>query len=216
MHISNCIYLYRYDYTNTLSASSTSIRNSNLYVKPGVKQKKAEIHIIGERRNKIMDCLCKADLPYVEVEKSVKSPFEVRLLMPVYGGKGSETTAIMGYIFQSYALADKEPEISKCLEQIAISEMRHHDLIGTAIVRLGGIPYIGDNRGYWQGGYVNYTLNVKDMIDADIAGEKSAITAYKDVIKFSKNEEVKAMIARIIKDEEIHIETLESIRRSLL
>ena len=163
-----------------------------------------------------MDYLYKADLPYVEVENSVKSPFEVRLLMPVYGGKGSETTAIMGYIFQSYALADKEPEISKCLEQIAISEMRHHDLIGTAIVRLGGIPYIGDNRGDWQGGYVNYTLNVKDMIDADIAGEKSAITAYKDVIKFSKNEEVKAMIARIIKDEEIHIETLESIRRSLL
>ena len=163
-----------------------------------------------------MDYLYKADLPYVEVEKSVKSPFEVRLLMPVYGGKGSETTAIMGYIFQSYALADKEPEISKCLEQIAISEMRHHDLLGTSIVRLGGVPYIGDNRGYWQGGYVNYTLNVKEMIDADIAGEKSAITAYKDVIKFSKNEEVKAMIARIIKDEEIHIETLESIRRSLL
>ena len=108
-----------------------------------------------------MDYLYKADLPYVEVEKSVKSPFEVRLLMPVYGGKGSETTAIMGYIFQSYALADKEPEISKCLEQIAISEMRHHDLIGTAIVRLGGIPYIGDNRGYWQGGYVNYTLNAR-------------------------------------------------------
>ena len=178
-----------------------------------------------------MDCLYKSDLPYVEVEKSVKSPFEVRLLMPVYGGNGSETTAIMGYIFQSYALADKEPEISKCLEQIAISEMRHHDLLGMSIVRLGGVPYIGDNRGYWQGGYVNYTLNVKEMIDADIAGEKSAITAYKDadiageksaitaykdVIKFSKNEEVKAMIARIIKDEEIHIETLESIRRSLL
>ncbi len=162
-----------------------------------------------------MECLYKSDLPYPEVAAG-KSPFEVRLLMPVYGGKTSETTAIMGYIFQSYALGDKEPEISKCLEKIAISEMRHHDMLGTAIVRLGGVPYIGDNRGFWQGGFVNYMLNPKEMIQSDINGEKEAIRGYRDVIRLSKNDEIKALIERIIIDEEIHIETLESILRSLL
>lgn len=162
-----------------------------------------------------MECLYKSDLPYPEVE-AVRSPFEVRLLMPVYGGKTSETTAIMGYIFQSYVLGDKEPEISKCLEKIAISEMRHHDMLGTAIVRLGGVPYIGDTRGFWQGGFVNYTLNPKEMIQGDINGEKEAIRGYKDVIRLSKNDDVKALIARIVMDEEVHIETLESILRSLL
>lgn len=163
-----------------------------------------------------MECLYKADAAYPEIEIKTRSPFEVRLLMSVYGGKNSEITAITGYIFQSYMLAEKEKEIAKCLEKIAISEMKHHKTIGMMIVMLGGVPYIGDNRSFWQGGYVNYSQKVSDMIEGDIIGEKNAIRGYKDVIKLSKNETVKTVIGRIIMDEEVHIATLESIKRSLL
>ena len=162
-----------------------------------------------------MDLKFKADLPYPETDITEKSPFEVRLLMPAYGGSGSETTAIMTYIYQAYVLGKTYPEIATALENISMTEMHHHEILGEAIVALGGTPYIGGNRNFWQGGFVNYTRNVSEIIKADIIGEKEAIKYYNEIADRTQMESVRKMVERIILDEEIHVATLNEIQDML-
>lgn len=158
-----------------------------------------------------MDCKTRADLPYPEVTPSERDINEIKLLMPVYGGRESETTAVMNYIYYSYVSKEKYPELSKCFECIGITEMKHHELLGTAVAALGGTPYIGGNYNYWQGNYVNYAKDPVLMIKTAINAEKQAISDYKTVVARSRNDEVKEMIKRIIIDEELHIEILTEL-----
>ena len=49
------------------------------------------------------------------------------------------------------------------------------------------------------------------MLRNDIAGEKRAIINYEKTILIIKNDSIKALLRRIIKDEERHIEVLEKL-----
>ncbi len=158
-----------------------------------------------------MDCKVRADLPYPKFEVNMRDIYEVKLLMPVYGGRTSETTAVLNYVYYSYVLKESKPELSHCLESIAISEMRHHEMLGTAIAALGGTPYIGGNYYYWQGNFVNYAKDVVTVLKNAINGEKQAINDYKIVIAKTRMAAVKDMIERIILDEEIHVEILTEL-----
>lgn len=163
----------------------------------------------------MINCKVKSDTPYPDTKIGIHSMHEVRLLMPVYGGRESETTAVMNYIYQSYVLGDKYPEIADCLLHIGITEMEHHEMLGRAISMLGGTPYIGGNYSYWQGSYANYSKDVKTILQNDIADEKIAIRDYKEVISATKLAEIVTMVERIIEDELVHIETLTALINSL-
>lgn len=158
-----------------------------------------------------MECICKADLPYPEPEITEKSLYEVKLLMPAYAGRESETTAIFSYIYGHYVTIGLKGELSDCLEKIAISEMRHHDILGKAIVQLGGTPYIGGNYSYWQGGYVNYVKDPVAILKNAIASEKQAIHDYETIAARTRMKEIKILIERIILDERVHVATLTKL-----
>ena len=162
-----------------------------------------------------MDYLTKADLPYPEIGTLAPSEYEVRLILPAYGGRGSETTASLTYMYQYYVLDEKYREIASVLEKIAITEMHHHEILGKLIVGLGGTPYYGGNRGFWQGGFVNYTRSPKEILTSDITGEKEAIRLYQEIATRTKSETVKACVERIILDEEIHINTFNELMETL-
>lgn len=161
------------------------------------------------------NCKYKADLPYPDTKITTQSMYEIRLLMPVYGGRESETTAVMNYIYQSYVLADSYPEIADCLLHIGMTEMEHHEMLGRAITMLGGTPYIGGNHSYWQGSYSNYSKDLKTILQNDINEEKQAIRDYKDIINTTKMPEIVTMVERIIEDELVHIQTLTALQESL-
>ena len=63
---------------------------------------------------------------------------------------------------------------------------------------------------------MNYSTDVKTIINRDITSEKEAIAYYKEIIRLSENESLKKLIGRIILDEAIHIETLNAIKNQLL
>ena len=50
-----------------------------------------------------------------------------------------------------------------------------------------------------------------NMLEDDIIGEKHAISGYERMLKCLKNEQVKAIISRILQDEKLHLQMLESI-----
>lgn len=151
------------------------------------------------------------DMPYPEPIIPYKNPNEAKKLMNDYGGRDSETTAILQYMYQSYILEDSYPEISKKIEEIAIIEMHHHEMLGTTIARLGGYPVIGGRNSFWNGSYVNYINDPVKLIEADIQGEELAIVNYEKTILLLQNESIKQMIERIILDEEQHIKVFNAI-----
>jgi bacterioferritin len=68
----------------------------------------------------------------------------------------------------------------------------------------------GRNR-YWYAGFVNYTQNPREIIMVNIKDEETAIENYKRHIEMIDNKQVKALLARIILDEENHIKILTNL-----
>lgn len=153
-----------------------------------------------------------SDLPYPEiiVDENVA---ESKILMPSYSGVAGELTAILTYAFQSYITLNL-PELKETLEGIAKTEMRHHELLGTTITKLGGFPVMGA-RNYWNGSFVNYTLDPKKFLAQNIMAEENAIKNYERTILNLSSPSVKMLIERIILDEQVHIEDFRELLKTL-
>lgn len=154
--------------------------------------------------------------PKIQVEKENKE--YAKLLLNVYSGRNSETTAIFEYIYQSIILDNKYGEI---LKNIAIVEMKHLNILGKTIKLLGLDPmYIYPNNvdngfKYWNSSYVDYNNNLTHIISSDINEEKMAIDNYNEIIKKIDDKYVVEIIKRLILDEEIHLKILTNIQNEL-
>jgi len=78
----------------------------------------------------------RVELPYPSVAEIQRNPEIAKLIMHAYAGEVSEDTAIHQYLFQSVILQEKNPEVSKILEQISEVEMRHFRLLAEMIRNL--------------------------------------------------------------------------------
>ena len=152
----------------------------------------------------------RSNLPYPEVDVT-KNICDAKLLMNDYAGRDSETTAIMQYMYQYYIVDQFDHDIAHILEEIALTEMHHHEMLGKTIVKLGGDPIISGLGPFWNGSYVCYTRQLKSMLQADIAGEETAIRNYTKTAICVNEKSVADLIYRIILDEEIHIQKLKQI-----
>ena len=153
-------------------------------------------------------------LPYPEVTGG-NDPFTVELLKEDYAGIVSEMTALCQYMFQHLLLTENGYSFARELECIAITEMRHKDLLGTAIVRLGGTPIFATTNTFWCANYVDYVEDPKRMILSDIKGEYAAIYNYRCHIQLTPNASVKRLLERIILDEEMHIRLFNEMLSAL-
>ena len=153
--------------------------------------------------------------PVVRVEK--ENIEYAKILSLDYAGDISEDSAIHLYTYQALILEKKHPEISKTLDHIAITEMKHLELLGRAIHLLGLPPkfvsYTSDNiKRYWTSSYVNYTTSLKNMLRQDIRSETMAIQNYRKHRDAINDTYIKQLLTRIIEDEQVHL----SIFRRLL
>jgi bacterioferritin len=79
-------------------------------------------------------------------------------------------------------------------------------LLGELIDKLGVNPrYLRTNREYWSGGNVLYGSNTCEKLKMDIEAEKAAISGYQRVMHEIPNQSIRALIQRIIGDEEVHL-----------
>lgn len=74
----------------------------------------------------IKELKTKSDRVYPEIVINAPNPAEAAVLQSDYAGKGSETTAIMTYIYQNYITRLYNEDVAEVLERIAITEMHHH------------------------------------------------------------------------------------------
>ncbi|MEZ0536808.1 manganese catalase family protein [Caldicellulosiruptoraceae bacterium PP1] len=153
------------------------------------------------------------DAPYPEPKVEEPNRHYAELLLDDYAGYGSELTAICLYSYQHFITDIKSKEFAELIIGIAQVEMKHLDLLGVTIYLLGATPKFRGSYTtygqYWNGYFVNYDRDLKDMIKLDIQSEKDAIRNYKKHIEMIDDKYIKKMLERIILDEEKHIKLLK-------
>lgn len=140
----------------------------------------------------------------------------LKIISPAYAGRNGELTAILQYVYQSVIFGEiGAAEIGKKLVSIAVEEMRHLELLGTAIVKLGAPPVFTACPpypvGYYSAANVNYCKIPRQMICADICAEENAIAEYERMLCILKNPPVSALLSRILGDEKRHLCMLQEI-----
>lgn len=163
----------------------------------------------------------KLDIPYPEVKVEEKNPYYADLLSEDYAGRSSETTATLLYSYQHFNTFDSNEEFSKIIEEIAIVEMKHLEMLGKTIKLLGKEPIYKTceaSRGdcvMWTASNIDYSTRLKEMLEVDIREESKAIKIYESHKKLIKDKYIKNMLDRIILDEKRHLEIFKSLYEGL-
>lgn len=150
--------------------------------------------------------------PYPDISVLQPDPCAARLLMEDYAGGTSEFTAVNQYLYHHNTLS-QYPDVAELLEKTAIVEMMHMEKLAQAILLLGGKPIYG-SPAPWAANQVAYGETLCERLHLDIASEYAAIAQYQRHIEQIAEPSIKALLARIVQDERVHIQLFqEAIRR---
>jgi len=160
--------------------------------------------------------LVKVDKPYPKIENANDDKLTVAVLKNLILSRGGELTATLQYMFQSVVAGEVNAEISDILEEIAIVEMMHIEMLMQAIKTFGGVPKYQDAQGVnFNSGFVYGSTKLKEMLDANIMGEQKAIEDYTNAINKVGNLSLKNLFKRIIEDEQLHIKVFKTIKNNV-
>lgn len=138
----------------------------------------------------------------------------LRVISPAYAGREGELTAVLQYVYQSVTLGARgEGELSALLLRIASDEMRHLQVMGTLVTRLGAPPLFTASPpypvSYYSASCVNYAHGTCEMLLADIAMEKRSIASYTHMLEVLENSAASEVISSLLEEEREHLRLLE-------
>lgn len=156
------------------------------------------------------------DLPYPDLSGLTVDCKNARIIMPAYADSKSEMTAVLQYIFQSinFNVAGND-KYAAALEEIAIAEMKHLDMLGEALLRMGVSPtYVRrppELCEFYSTCNVDYSVRPAAMLAADITAENEAIRSYEQMLCKIDNPTLNALISRILLDERMHLKAFKEM-----
>lgn len=154
------------------------------------------------------------DLPYPSTDNLEKDVRSGQIISFAFASLKSELTAILQYVYHHFHFGPINSEDADTMQGIALAEMKHLDIIGEAMLKLGVNPlYVQcpNTRTYFNSSTVSQAVVPQKMIMDDIEGELEAIANYKKMLFILENEQVEAIIQRIILDEQLHVERLKEM-----
>lgn len=156
------------------------------------------------------------DLPYPDLSALADNNKNAQIIMPAYADAESEMTAVLQYIFQSINFDVKgDSRFAATLEEIAVAEMKHLDLLGEALLRMGVSPvYVRrppNKCNFYSTCNVNYAVQPAAMLAADISAETNAIRSYEQMLCKITDPTLSALVSRILLDERLHLQTFKSM-----
>lgn len=158
--------------------------------------------------------LCTLPIPYPEIRVIAPNLTYAKLLSGAYAGDSGELSAVLQYTYGHIVTEGDRPErLSSTLECVSVTEMRHLEMLGELICLLGGDPKFCDaySRGCFDAGRVNYQNTPDRIIRAAISGERNAVAHYRELLRKIDDECIRAVIKRIILDEEHHVKIFSEL-----
>ena len=161
----------------------------------------------------LKDIEVRVNKPYPEIVNAVEDMQTVSVLKNLTSGRVGELAAVMQYIYQSVVSDKVNEDVAEIFEEIGITEMVHMDMLMHAITQFGGAPRYEDSQGnYFNTANVNYSMKLMEMLENNIRAENLAIENYQMAINKVKNQSLKDLFARIVEDEQRHVEVFKLIR----
>lgn len=157
-----------------------------------------------------------SDLPYPDLT-GIESDYDSAcIISPAYAGLHGEITAILQYRYHGFMFKKAGLyEFEEIMSEISVTEMRHFEILGELLTKLGVSPVYGRYppfMGMWYNtGEVSYSESPQKMLLDDIASEMLAVKDYDEMLSNLENEKVGAVIQRIKIDEEEHIKILKNL-----
>lgn len=163
---------------------------------------------------------CASDIAYPSLDGIEEDTSALKIISPAYAGDEGELTAVLQYVYQ-HILFDNMgyKNYANILIKIAVSEMKHLEILGSLILKSGAAPvysYLPPYPiNYYSARSVSYSKNPQKMILDDVAAEQYAIDTYTKMLCRIKNERIAAVIQRIRMDEEKHLAAFKCILKEL-
>lgn len=150
----------------------------------------------------------RAQESYPQVQPCPLNQHDLQIICPLYSGTLSELTAILQYSYQHLIIHEQCAEVAETIMGIAMVEMHHLDMLGCAIVALGGNPkYVNPNtRNWWNSSVVCYDKDLCDALLVDLKQETEAHQAYLTAATKVSNQTLAALLRCIAADEKVHME----------
>ncbi len=154
------------------------------------------------------------DLPYPTITATKPDLRSANILSLGYATAEGELDSVLQYIYHSLQFAPYGDKYTELLESIAIAEMKHVDLLGQAMLTLGLDPKFTtkpNSNSYYNTGFVSYSKAPSKMVLDDYRLELEAISIYNKMLNLLDNEQVAALVSRIILDEQLHAQTFRDL-----
>lgn len=153
-------------------------------------------------------------LPYPKFSGIGEDYRSAAIISPAYAGMHGELNAVLQYIFHSFYFEKAGMnEAADVMIGIAISEMKHLDLLGSLLLELGVQPIFTTlpprRCNFYNTSAIHYSQTPQRMLMDDITGELAAIEEYTQMLDQLTNEAAGALISRIRLDEELHVKVLK-------
>ena len=142
------------------------------------------------------------------VNIKIKSPKIAQIVLSQYGGPDGESAAAMRYMSQKFAM--KNPKVAGLINDIAVEELGHLEMVGSIVSQLvKDLPCDDIDLAGFEKDYVDHTLGVwpqsaggvpfsattfqscgdpiADLIE-DMAAEQKARTTYDNILRLVKDD----------------------------
>lgn len=152
-----------------------------------------------------------ADLPYPNIDELTTDVTSGQIISFAYATQKGELQATLQYFSHHLYLEKDDADTLMC---IAIAEMHHLDILGKTMLKLGAKPLLvqyPNSKMYYNTSTVSTATVPSKLLMDDIEGELNAIADYQKMLFVLKNEQVSAIIQRIIIDEQLHLQTLKTM-----
>lgn len=155
-----------------------------------------------------------SDKPYPNVCVEERNRMYAKAMLDNIGGANSEISAVSLYFYNNLVTGCHE-DLSYIFHKISIVEMHHLEIFGKLALELGENPRLWTTKGrrmvYWTPGYNHYPVQLEALLHNSLKGERAAVEKYEQQACSIKDMNIVECLNRIIVDEKIHIQILESL-----
>ena len=156
-------------------------------------------------------------LTYPKIEDLPKDGKSAKVLLQAFAGQSGQLTMLLQYNLQLICGKKFAKDVQNTLQSLALAKQKHLELLGKAMLQLGVQPtyrtYPNETEFCTQN--VCYATNAKQMIFADLVGETDCLATYQKMLFVLKNNDVLNLVERLIKDQQLQIDTLKRIWKNL-
>ncbi len=156
------------------------------------------------------------DLPYPKSDDVEKNFLSAKVISPLYTSSHGEIQAILSYFYFSLYFDNFfDKEIGEVLKAISMAEMKHFNILGDLLLKLGNDPVFAHftplGFEYYSTSSINYPKTPQKMLLDAISSELVAINDYTKAIEKIDDESVSSILCRIRLDEELHVKALKEL-----